>query len=160
MATNLLFDVFLSYSSKDRKIVRGIADLLKQDGLQVWFDEWEIRPGDSIPKKIDEGLDNSRILVFCMSANAFGSDWAALESGTFRFRDPLNNDRRLIPLRLDHFPIKSSLAQFLYISWMPRDRQNSYPKLLEACRPPGILRSIFWRNTPCGGGYPHNFSFT
>jgi hypothetical protein len=36
-----------------------------------------------------------------MSANAFGSDWAALESQTFRFRDPLNRARRFIPLRLD-----------------------------------------------------------
>lgn len=48
-------------------------------------------PDDSIPAKIEEGLEHSRVLVLCMSANAFGSDWAQLESGTFRFRDPLNN---------------------------------------------------------------------
>jgi hypothetical protein len=36
-----------------------------------------------------------------MSANAFGSDWAQLEAGTFRFRDPLNKERRFIPLRFD-----------------------------------------------------------
>jgi len=36
-----------------------------------------------------------------MSANAFGSDWAQLEAGTFRFRDPLNQERRFLPLRLD-----------------------------------------------------------
>ena len=41
-----------------------------------------------------------------MSANAFGSDWAQLESGTFRFRDPLNKERRFLPLRLDDAPIK------------------------------------------------------
>ena len=28
-------------------------------------------------------------------------DWAQLESGTFRFRDPLNKERRFLPLRLD-----------------------------------------------------------
>jgi hypothetical protein len=54
-----------------------------------------------------------------MSANAFGSDWARLEAGTFRFRDPLNNELRGIPLRLDDAPIKSSPAQFLYINWLP-----------------------------------------
>ena len=32
--------------------------------------------GDSIPAKIEEGLEHSRVLVFCMSANEFGSDWA------------------------------------------------------------------------------------
>jgi hypothetical protein len=72
-----------------------------QDGLKVWFDEWVLKPGDSIPAKIEEGLEHSRVLALWMSANAFGSDWAQLEAGTFRFRDPLNQERRFIPLRPD-----------------------------------------------------------
>jgi hypothetical protein len=116
------FDVFLSYSSKDRDVVRDVANRLRKDGLKVWFDEWILKPGDSVPAKIDEGLEQSRVLVFCMSANAFGSDWSLLEAGTFRFRDPINKERRFIPLRLDEAPVKGSLAQFLYISWRPADR--------------------------------------
>ena len=46
---------------------------------------------------IEEGQEHSRVLVLCMSANAFGSDWAQLEAGTFRFRDPLNQERRFSP---------------------------------------------------------------
>ena len=76
------FDVLLSHSAKDKAVVRDLAKRLKKDGLRVWFDEWEIRPGDSIPAKIEEGLERSRVLVLCMSANAFGSDWAQLESAT------------------------------------------------------------------------------
>jgi hypothetical protein len=45
-----------------------LADRLKADGLRVWFDEWEIHPGDSTPAKIEDGLEQSRVLVFCMSA--------------------------------------------------------------------------------------------
>jgi GTPase SAR1 family protein len=130
------FDVFLSHSSKDKPVVRVLAERLRADGLRVWFDEWELKPGDSIPAKIEEGLEGSRVLVLCMSANAFGSDWAQLEAGTFRFRDPLNRERRFIPLRLDNAPIKGSLAQFLHIKWLPANREQEYPKLLEACRPP------------------------
>jgi WD40 repeat protein len=130
------FDVFLSYSSKDRDVVRDVANRLRKDGLKVWFDEWILKPGDSVPAKIDEGLEQSRVLVFCMSANAFGSDWSLLEAGTFRFRDPINKERRFIPLRLDEAPVKGSLAQFLYISWRPADRAQQYSKLLEACQPP------------------------
>jgi hypothetical protein len=74
--------------------------------------------------------------VLCMSANAFGSDWAQLEAGTFRFRDPLNLERRFIPVRLDGARIKGSLTQFLYINWLPADREQEYAKLLEACRHP------------------------
>jgi hypothetical protein len=102
----------------------------------VWLDDLEIRPGDSIPAKIEEGLEHSRVLVLCMSANAFGSDWAQLESGTFRFRDPLNKERRFVPLRLDDTPIKGSLGQFLYINWLPPNREQEYAKLLQACRNP------------------------
>jgi Arc/MetJ-type ribon-helix-helix transcriptional regulator len=44
------------------------------------------------------------VLVLYMSANAFGSEWAQLESHTFRFRDPLNMcvgpDRNLLCLLL------------------------------------------------------------
>ncbi|MCY2990150.1 MAG: TIR domain-containing protein [Planctomycetota bacterium] len=135
MSDEFAYDVFLSHSAKDKAVVRPLAERLRQDGLTVWFDEWEIKPGDSIPAKIEAGLEHSRVLVLCMSAQAFGSDWAQLEAGTFRFRDPLNKERRFIPLRLDDAPIKGSLAQFLYINWRPADREQEYAKLLEACRP-------------------------
>jgi TIR domain len=107
------YDVFLSHSAKDKPVVRDGAERWRQDGVKVWFDEWVLKPGDSIPSKIEEGLERSRVLVLCMSENAFGSDWAQLESGTFRFRDPLNKERRFLPLRLDDASIKGSLAQFL-----------------------------------------------
>src|SRR6186713_1360689 len=104
-------DVFVSYSRKDEATVTDIAKRLRDAGLRVWFDRWILKPGDSIPAKIEDGLEHSRVLLLCLSANAFGSDWAALESGTFRFRDPLNRERRFIPVRLDSHGISGSLGQ-------------------------------------------------
>ena len=129
MSDEFSFDVFLSHSSKDKDVVRAIAERLRAAGLRVWLDEWILRPGHNIQHEIDEGLEHSRVLVLCMSANAFGSDWAQLEAGTFRFRDPLNKERRFIPLRLDDAPIKGSLAQFLHINWLRPDREQEYAKL-------------------------------
>jgi len=74
MGAEFQYDVFVSHSAKDKAVVRLLAERLRKDGLKVWFDEWEIKPGDSIPAKIEEGLEHSRVLVLCMSANAFGSD--------------------------------------------------------------------------------------
>jgi TIR domain len=51
------YDVFLSHTSKDKPAVRELAERLKQDGLRVWLDEWVIQPGDSIPLKIEQGLE-------------------------------------------------------------------------------------------------------
>jgi hypothetical protein len=115
MPDEFQYDVFLSHSAKDKAEVRAVAERLRADRLRVWFDEWVLKAGDSIPAKIEEGLEHSRVPLLSMSANAFGSDWAQLEAGTcgrrnLRFRDLLNNERRFIPLRLDDAPIKSSLA--------------------------------------------------
>jgi small GTP-binding protein len=142
MSDQFTFDVFLSHSSKDKAVVRPLAERLRADGLRVWFDEWELKPGDSVPKKLDDGLEQSRVLVLCMSANAFGSDWAQLESGTFRFRDPLNKDRRFIPLRLDDAPIKGSLTQFLHITWFSEGHGQEYARLLEACHPSAMRKAL------------------
>lgn len=139
MADDFKYDVFLSHSAKDKEVVRPLAKRLRADGLRVWFDEWEIKPRTTKAlraEKIEEGLEHSRVLVLCMSAHAFGSDWAQLEAGTFRFRDPLNKERRFIPLRLDEAPIQGSVVQYLYISWLAEDREQEYAKLFEACLPP------------------------
>ncbi len=50
-------DVFLSHSAKDKAVVRPLAERLRKDGLKLWFDEWVLKPGDSIPAKIEEGLE-------------------------------------------------------------------------------------------------------
>ena len=104
------YDAFLKPSAKDKAVVRPLAERLRADGVKVWFDEWVLQPvvplahrmgeGSGVrTAKIEEGLERSRVLVLCMSANAFGSDWAQLESGTFRFRDPLNKGHLFLPLR-------------------------------------------------------------
>ena len=86
--------------------MRKVAERLRKDGLRVWFDEWEIKPGASFPAKIEEGLEQSRVLVLCMSANAFGSDWALLEAGTFRFSDPLNKQIGFDGERMDVMSVR------------------------------------------------------
>ena len=134
MPDDFRYDVFLSHSTKDKPIVLEIAERLKKDGIKVWFDAWEIKPGASISAKVDEGLESSRVLVFFMSANAFGSDWALLESYTARFKDPLNKKLGFIPLRLDNSPIKRSLEQFRYIDWTAADTTQAYQELVESCR--------------------------
>jgi hypothetical protein len=100
-------DVFLSYSRRDTSVVCDLAKRLRDRGLRVWFDGWEMSPGDSIPSRIEAGLEGSAVLVFCASKHSLGSDWALLESQTFRFRDPLNRKRRFIPLRLDDTPLRA-----------------------------------------------------
>ncbi|KCZ70864.1 WD40 repeat-containing protein [Candidatus Methanoperedens nitroreducens] len=137
MTETFTYDVFISHSSRDKLVVRELAQQLKMDGLRVWFDEWEIKPGDMIGLRIEQGLEQSRCLILVMSSNAFASEWVALERHTALFRDPTNARRRFIPLRLDDAEIKDILKQFAYVDWRQRSDEQ-YVKLLEACRPPVV----------------------
>jgi hypothetical protein len=134
--TRYRYAVFLSHSSADKPVVRELAEQLRVAGLRVWFDEWLIQPDDHIPTAIEEGLEHSAVLLLCMSANAFGSDWVSLESHTAIFRDPQNLEleRRFVPLRLDDAPIKAMPRDYAHIDWQSEaDRQAQLGRLLEAC---------------------------
>ncbi|NTU41871.1 MAG: TIR domain-containing protein, partial [Nitrospirales bacterium] len=47
MGDEFSYDLFLSHSSKDKAVVRELAERLRKDGLRVWFDEWVLKPRDS-----------------------------------------------------------------------------------------------------------------
>ena len=49
--------VYLAHGSEDKEtIVRPLAQRLLEKGIDVWFDNWEIRAGDSLRQKMEEGL--------------------------------------------------------------------------------------------------------
>ena len=131
------YDVFLSHSSRDKPVVRELAERLRADGLRVWLDDWEILPGNMILHKIENALQESRIMVLAMSENFFKSDWAELESGAIRFQDPTNKEGRCIPLRLNDADIPITLKQFAYIDWRQRTDED-YRTLLNCCAPPRV----------------------
>jgi hypothetical protein len=78
MANDLQFDVFLSHSSKDKAVVRDIAERLQEDDVRVWLDEEQIKPGDSIPRKIEEGLVQSRVERLQLNEQASQAQFQAL----------------------------------------------------------------------------------
>jgi small GTP-binding protein len=133
MSKTFNYDVFISHSSKDKPVVRELAERLKGDGLRVWFDERQIQPDDPTPSEINERLEQSRTLVLVMSVNAFASEWVTLERHTVMFRDPTNAQRRFIPLRLDDAEIVDTLRQFAYVDWRQKSKEQ-YKKLLAVCQ--------------------------
>ncbi len=134
MADNFSYDVFLSHTSKDKPRVRRLAERLKDAGLRVWFDEWSIGPGEIISLKVDEGLEQSRVLVLCISPNALASGWVALERSTAIHRDPASQGRRFIPLLLAESDLPDTLRRYRYVDFRG-DTESAFAELLTACKP-------------------------
>jgi len=74
------YDVFISHASEDKdNVVRPLAHALQEKGLQVWYDEFELRIGDSLRQKIDKGLANSRFGIVVLSKNFIRKGWTNYE---------------------------------------------------------------------------------
>ena len=117
MPDRFQFDVFLSHNAQDKPRVRRLAERLKQAGLRVWFDEWNVAAGDIIALKVGEGLEQSRVLLLCISPNALASGWVALERSTAIHRDPSNEGRRFIPLLLADCELQVTLRRYKYVDF-------------------------------------------
>ena len=74
------WDVFISYALEDREAVaRPLATLLRELGVSVWFDQTELKLGDSLRHKVDEGLARCRYGVVILSECFFGKHYPERE---------------------------------------------------------------------------------
>lgn len=74
------YDVFISHASEDKDdVVRPLAIALQSVGLSVWYDEFELKIGDSLRRKIDKGLANSRFGIVVLSKDFIRKGWTNYE---------------------------------------------------------------------------------
>lgn len=74
------YDVFISHATEDKEsVVRPLAEALISQGLQVWYDEFELKIGDSLRRKIDYGLANSRVGLVVLSQKFISKGWTNYE---------------------------------------------------------------------------------
>jgi hypothetical protein len=106
--------VFFSYRHSDADIVRGIAAEVQAAGHNVWFDEWEILPGDSIVDRVSSGLKTATHLVMCYSTAGVEASWMSREWMSGLHRQLLGEGIRLIPLRLPGASIPVLIADLAY----------------------------------------------
>lgn len=87
------YKVFFSHSTRDRRIVVALANVLAKFGIEVFVAEWYLTPGESIDNKIFAQIDKSDSVVVLLSQNGIRSNWVNQEIGYAR-----KSNKRLIPL--------------------------------------------------------------
>lgn len=109
--------VMVSHSSLDKDIAREIAMILVAEGIDVWFDEWEIDYGDSIPAKIEETLARATHVLLVWSAHAANSSWVSAERRSALAAALDSGAPRIVAIRLDGEPLPSLLNDRRYMRW-------------------------------------------
>jgi hypothetical protein len=111
---------FLSHASEDKAgFVEPLARELAARGIAPWLDIWEIRPGDSLVKKLfDEGLDAVEAVIVVISASSAAKPWVREELDAAVVRR-ITDSTRLIPVRLDGATMPAPIQ---HLVWITADR--------------------------------------
>jgi isopentenyl diphosphate isomerase/L-lactate dehydrogenase-like FMN-dependent dehydrogenase len=115
--------VFLSYTSQDGEAARRICEALRAAGIEVWFDQSELRGGDAWDRQIRERIQDCRLFIPLISANT-----EARDEGYFRREWKLAADRThdmsekrtfLVPVVIDDTSERSSSVpeKFRAVQW-------------------------------------------
>jgi len=93
--------VFISHSSQDHEFVLLLANKLRNDGFDVWIDEWELKVGDSIVDKINKGIESSSAFIIVVSGNSLDSNWVKKELSASLMRQLTSRKIKILPVLLD-----------------------------------------------------------
>jgi TIR domain len=70
---------FICHASEDKEFVRPLAEALRKEYERVWYDEYELRLGDPLLQKIDEGLASCDYGIVVLSKAFFVKKWPPAE---------------------------------------------------------------------------------
>jgi hypothetical protein len=92
------WDVFVSHATEDKdEVVRPLVSELDARNVRVWYDEFELRIGDSLRRKIDAGLARSRFGVVVLSRSFFAKNWPQYELDGLVTRE-MTGEQIILPL--------------------------------------------------------------
>jgi hypothetical protein len=74
------YDAFIAHATEDKDtVVRPLTTALVQLGFRIWYDESELRVGDSLRRSIDRGLSKSNYGIVVLSKAFFAKNWPKYE---------------------------------------------------------------------------------
>jgi len=81
-------DLFISHASEDKEaFVKLLAVALKDVGIDIWYDEFELKIGDSLSRSIDKGLIDSKYGIVILSKSFFEKKWTEYELKSLLAKD-------------------------------------------------------------------------
>jgi|GEM_PF-3524384 len=129
-----IMKVFISYSHGDKKFVNRLTRDLENAGVHVWVDEKKIKVGDSISRKIEEGISECDFFCLVISRHSINSKWVDRE-----YRTALNGQLspgttpKILPLLIQNVELPKFLADTLYTDFS-RGYAKALKKLFDAVK--------------------------
>lgn len=106
---------FISYSHDDKNIALKLSEKLRENGIEVWIDKWEILPGDSLVQKIfEEGLSSIDAFIVIISKSSVNSAWVKQELDVALIKR-IEGITRIVPVIIDKAEIPNAIKPLKWI---------------------------------------------
>jgi TIR domain len=113
--------VFLSYASQDAEAARHILEALRSAGIEVWFDQSELRGGDAWDQSIRRRIKDCVLFLPIISAQT-----QARREGYFRLEWKLADDRT---------QLMAKGTPFILPVWSPLRDDPRFEETLKLAKP-------------------------
>lgn len=98
--TQAQYDAFISHAWEDKEgFVDELVDEMRKAGISVWYDTTQLKWGDSLRQRIDDGLKKSKFGIVVLSPNyiAEGKYWTKAELNGLFQKESING-KTLLPI--------------------------------------------------------------
>lgn len=113
--------VFICHSSSDKSHARRLAHALAARRIRVWIDEAEIKVGDSLIEKIEDGILCSRNLIVILTQRSVASRWCKEELRLALVRQIGGEDLKVLPALFEDCAIPGFLREKAYADFRSHD---------------------------------------
>lgn len=92
--------VFICHAAPDQsEVVTPLASELRNSGIDVWYDKFELSMGDNIVDRTEDGLRDSSYAIVVFSHAFFEHIWTSLQFSALVTRLGESNIHRILPVR-------------------------------------------------------------
>lgn len=67
--------VYLAHATEDKPVAKPLAEGLVARGIPVWYDNWEIGYGDSLRRKMEQGLGDCTHFIVLLTETSIAKPW-------------------------------------------------------------------------------------
>src|SRR5450631_3369946 len=129
--------VFLSYASQDAEAAKRVCEALRAAGVEVWFDQSELRGGDAWDQRIKQQIRECRLFVPLISKQTdlrpegyFRREW---KLAVDRTHDMADDQAFLLPVVIDETPDATARVpeRFRQVQWLRLPRGEAPPAFVE-----------------------------
>ncbi|NCR73586.1 MAG: toll/interleukin-1 receptor domain-containing protein [Microcystis aeruginosa LG13-12] len=129
-------DVFICHASEDKPgVVEPLVDAFEQANISYWYDKAEIKWGDSITKKVNEGLRISHFVIVVISKAFLSKNFPQTELYSTLTREISSGEVKILPLIVKYndeekreiLESLSLMQDKLYLTW-----DNNPNKVIDA----------------------------